>query len=191
MTKMRFFLIALFPFLAACAKDEVRSYRVAKEAPEAEAPAFAGEEAPSSAAASKDLHWDAPPPGWQEAPAGGMRAASFRVPGPDGEADMSVVVLPGDAGGDLANVNRWRGQIGLEPLDEQALAAQSVRLNTPVGQALLVDFTGGQNKTGLLAAILAHEGKTWFLKMTGPASTVARARPAFEKFLKGLHHGAH
>jgi hypothetical protein len=43
-----------------------------------------------------------------------MRVASFRVTGKDGkQADVSVIPLPGLAGSDLDNVNRWRGQVGL------------------------------------------------------------------------------
>ncbi len=52
------------------------------------------------------------PPGWQEKPLSPMRLASFKATSPDGkETDVSVVSLPGIAGGDLANVNRWRGQV--------------------------------------------------------------------------------
>ena len=48
-----------------------------------------------------------------------MRLASFKAIAPNGkETDISVVSLPGIAGGDLANVNRWRGQVQLEPIDE-------------------------------------------------------------------------
>ena len=42
---------------------------------------------------------------------------------------MSVVSLPGMAGGDLANVNRWRDQMKLAPIDEDTLrkSAEHIR----------------------------------------------------------------
>ena len=45
------------------------------------------------------------------------------------QADVSVVSLSGMAGGDLANVNRWRDQVKLGPIDEATLAksAEHVR----------------------------------------------------------------
>ena len=46
---------------------------------------------------------------------------SFRVKGKIGTSDVSVVRLSGEAGGDLGNVNRWRGQINLEPISEPDL----------------------------------------------------------------------
>ena len=68
------------------------------------------------------LKW-ALPKGWTETPGSGMRYATLTPPGA-GKVEMSVVVLPGAAGGELANVNRWRGQIGLPPLDEAALGSR-------------------------------------------------------------------
>jgi hypothetical protein len=38
------------------------------------------------------------------------------VSDPDGKAEVTVSAFPGDTGGLLANLNRWRGQIGLEPV---------------------------------------------------------------------------
>jgi hypothetical protein len=61
------------------------------------------------------------PAGWQEKPLSPMRLASFKAIGPNGkEADISVVSLPGIAGGLLANVNRWRGQVQLAPSERAA-----------------------------------------------------------------------
>ena len=51
-----------------------------------------------------------------------MRVVGFRVGGDPG-AECTLAVFAGDAGGLLANVNRWRSQMGLEPIDEAALAA--------------------------------------------------------------------
>lgn len=52
-----------------------------------------------------------------------MRVASFKVQNDAGQqADVSVIPLPGRAGGDESNVNRWRGQVGLGDLSAEELA---------------------------------------------------------------------
>ena len=114
---------------AGCGRDEVAHYRVPKADPTASsAPGAAGGMAPGSAAAlppppdvsaTGSLQW-ALPKGWTESrSAGGMRYATLKASAP-GKLDVSVTVFPGPAGGELANVNRWRNQIGLAPPEEPA-----------------------------------------------------------------------
>jgi hypothetical protein len=104
-----------------------------------------------------------------------------------GAVDASVVVLPGPAGGELANVNRWRGQIGLEPLDEAALAAARKTLTTKAGPLKVYDFTsGGASGKRLVAGLTEIEGNTWFVKLTGDAGAVGAARDDFMKLLGSL-----
>ncbi|HVE14188.1 MAG TPA: hypothetical protein VNI01_12385 [Elusimicrobiota bacterium] len=190
----RAFLAAFLLLAAACRKEEeIQVYRLAK--PAAEAPAglpaghpAVGAQAPVPAvspAGELALHWKTPA-GWAELPGSGMRAASFQVPG---GAELSVVTFPGDAGGVLANVNRWRGQFGLAPLPEAELPARSSRVASPAGEAVAVDFPGEGASAGkrLLAAMLPFRGASWFFKLTGPEAAVAAAKPAFTAFLGSLH----
>ena len=131
------------------------------------------------------------PTGWNEVAPGQMRAASFRVPGKDGkQADVSVIPLPGLAGSDLDNVNRWRGQVGLPGISEAELAklAQPVEI---AGQSASLYEQAGSNagpgeKSRILAAITRRDGKAWFFKMTGDAGLVAEQKPAFIEFLKSV-----
>src|SRR4029078_826042 len=76
---------------------------------------------PGVEAASGKPTWEVPN-GWQEQAPSSMRVATFHVTG-DGaaKADMAVTKLAGTAGGNLGNVNRWRSQLGLEPVDEAGL----------------------------------------------------------------------
>jgi hypothetical protein len=131
------------------------------------------------------------PGDWQETPPGEMRAASFRVAGKDGkQADVSVVPLPGLAGSDLDNVNRWRGQVGLPGVSEAELAklAQPVEV---AGQSASLYEQAGANpgsgeKTRILAAITRRDGVAWFFKMTGDDDLVGQQKPAFIEFLKSV-----
>lgn len=132
------------------------------------------------------LKWTLPK-GWTEGEAGGMRYATLK-PSVPGKVEATVVVLPGPAGGELSNVNRWRGQIGLGPLDEKALAPQRKTVNSKAGAISVFDFTSeGQAKSRMVAGLLSTpDGNTWFLKLTGDAEPVAKAKPDFMRFLGSL-----
>jgi hypothetical protein len=150
-------------------------------------PGMAGDvPAPPAPTGADALRWKLPA-GWGESFPGGMRFATFKVPGA-GKIDGSVVTLPGDAGGELPNVNRWRGQIGLGPTDAAGLAAARTAVKSRVGVVNVYDFTSeGSKKSRLIAAILMVEGSSWFIKLTGDAEPVTAARPAFLKLLESLH----
>jgi len=184
---------------AGCGQNDVQVYRVAKESPEVAATqsapvAMAAAGQPAAGDPSPELQWKTPA-GWEEVPPGEMRVASFRVPGKGGKtADVSVIPLPGMAGGDLGNVNRWRGQVGLAPVtaDELPKLAQKVEIAGQAGQ--LYDQAGSNpssgDKTRILAAITRHADTAWFFKMTGDDELVAQQKPAFIGFLKSLKFNA-
>jgi len=124
-----------------------------------------------------------------------MRAASFRVAGKDGkQADVSVIPLPGLAGSDLANVNRWRGQVGLPGVSETELAKLAQPVEIAGQSASLYDQAGTNVSSGeisrILAAILRRDGTAWFFKMTGEDAVVAEQKPAFVEFLKSVNFPA-
>jgi hypothetical protein len=119
-----------------------------------------------------------------------MRYATLKAP-VDGRIDVSVTVLPGEAGGELANVNRWRGQIGLPAMDAAALAAARAPLRTKVGTVSIYDFTNdGSAKSRVVAGLTVVDGNTWFVKMTGDAAAVAAARPDFLRIVESLRRDA-
>lgn len=186
--------LVLAATLAGCGRNGIEVYRTAKEPAtaqdQAQTPAGLPAGHPDPANPTPTLEWKLPS-GWQEAPAGEMRVASFRVPGKDGkQADVSVIPLPGMAGGDLGNVNRWRGQVGLSAVTEDDLA----KLGQPVqmdGQTAQLYDQGGQTpgsseKARILAALLRRNGVAWFFKMTGDDELVAQQKPAFVAFLESV-----
>ena len=59
-----------------------------------------------------------------------------------------------DVGGLLANVNRWRDQLGLPRLLAPALASETQSLDLSEGKATLVDFSGTDAKTGQPARLV-------------------------------------
>ena len=155
------------------------------KAPVEAAPASAPATAPAAVESGKPkVRWNVPA-SWKEVPAASMRYASFSVAGAKGDtADVSVIVLPGQAGGDLENVNRWRGQIGLAPVDDAALKALLLPVKAKDGDIQLADMTGP--KARVLAAWTRNEGSTWFFKMNGPDALVAAEKEKFIKFLQSV-----
>jgi hypothetical protein len=201
--------VGLLGLTLGCNSDQIAHYRVPKEAPAAPStprpampPMPMGEKTgapdpgeartptvPAPAVPQGALKWSLPK-GWSDAPGGGtMRFATLKAPYP-GKLEATVVVLPGPAGGELANVNRWRGQIGLPALaDEASLAKSRTVLKTRAGALNVYDFTSeGQSRSRLVAGYIATpDGNTWFLKLTGDADAVAKAKPEFMTILGSLH----
>jgi hypothetical protein len=184
--------------LSSCSRDEVTHFRVAKAAPAggggvgtapahqrpAPPPGMAGDVAPPPAP-DHGLRWTLPK-GWtEERGSGGMRYATLKAP-VGGTIDASVVVLSGQAGGELMNVNRWRGQISLEAIDEAQLAAARKAVASKAGPLKVYDFTSQAKGKRLVAGILEAGDSTWFVKVTGDAAAVTAAHADFLSLLGSL-----
>lgn len=178
--------ILLSVLLAACSREDVKVYSVPKETAGAAAGMPAGHP-PTSAEFPKIKH--ATPDGWTATPGGAMRVASFGINKDGKTADVSVIPLPGSAGGDSANVNRWRGQIGLGQLAPEALKQTAAAVAVGAAPAELYDLVG-TNSAGdparILGVILPRDGTAWFFKMTGDEAVVTSQKPAFIEFLKSV-----
>ncbi|MBV9079599.1 MAG: hypothetical protein JO102_00605 [Elusimicrobia bacterium] len=174
-------LLAAPCFLStSCRKDDIEVLRVPKEA----APALPAA-LQSGGGDRAGVHWKAPA-GWKENPPSQMRAGSFTASANGQPIDISVVALAGDAGGELANVNRWRGQLSLPPVDEAALKDIARPATAGPHKITLVEFSSEDGARRLLAAILARPDKTWFFKATGDTGAVKSIKPAFLNFVGGV-----
>jgi hypothetical protein len=167
--------------IAGCGHDDVKVYKVDANdtvvAPPPAAPAAtampssmpAGLPAPDNSGLPKLKY--ALPDGWKEKPLTQLRVASFEVSENGMAADVSVIPLGGSAGGDTANVNRWRGQVGQAPLDENTLgkSAETVQI---AGQAgALYDLAGTTPGSGdperILGATLHSDDTVWYFQNDG------------------------
>lgn len=170
------------------APEATAAAKTAAPAAPAPAPAAPAMQAPASmkaeAAGFSAPKWAALPAGWSVGPENAMRKGTFIVPGPDGsKAELAVTVFPGSVGGLTANVNRWRGQIGLPPADEASIraSAQEAKVGPDSGMRFIMKSGDGAKATD--AVMVPKGGSTWFLKLSGDAKAVESAGSAFVKFI--------
>ena len=148
--------------------------------------ALAEETGKSDATDSGDAAKWNPPASWREKKPGPMVLKAFTVG--DGAAAVTISAFPGTVGGTLANVNRWRGQIGLAPVGESDLGTMTQTINASGEKATAVDLAGTDMETGhaarLVAVIVPHGGQTWFYKLMGDGTTVGKEKDEFLKFVE-------
>jgi hypothetical protein len=155
-------------------------------------PPPAPKERPKGAAAPEPSLKYTRPEGWVEAPdlAGGFirMAAAFRATDGGKSAEVTVTPLGGDAGGLLPNVNRWRDQVKLGPIDEGQLRKDVRNVEVAGRPASYLDLLGpeGPGRERMLVVVVPRGGQTWFFKMRGPAELVAKQQAAFEAFMKSV-----
>ncbi len=133
-------------------------------------------------AGGSDLKWTAPE-SWTPKAGSAMRKGSYAVKGDGAEADFSITAFPGDTGGLHANLNRWRGQVGLPNASPAELDASIQHLDGLGGMHFDVVDLIGPSGTRMLGAITSYNGNSWFFKLMGPDALVAGEKQAFIEFL--------
>jgi hypothetical protein len=210
-------LLVLAPLaLAACREPKVTSYKTAKETeapaaagmPASHPPVAPGATAPAPATAAPaggamaatavptgtgaSLAWTAPAH-WQSKAGSSMRKGTYAITGEGGAtAELAITAFPGDVGGEVANVNRWRGQVQLTPVSE-AEATKAIQRISANGLAIgVVDLANPSlNPPGrMLGAMVPFDGATWFFKLTGSDALVTKEKGAFLDFVKTLKPAA-
>ena len=171
--------------LTACDQAAVKSYTIPKEQPVAKPEPVAPDPMrplpgmAEQAAATGEFQYTVPA-GWRQIPAINMRKATLQVD----DAELSVLAFPGDVGGELANINRWREQIGLAAIEESALASITKALNISQHPARYVDLIGPEKS--IKGAILPFHGNTWFFKLIGPSDSVQANEAGLLEFLDSV-----
>jgi len=149
--------------------------------------------APTAPEAPPALQWTTPD-GWTEQPGGGLRLAAFTVKR-DGREGLCTLIALGDAAGSLTeNVQRWLGQVGVEPppAELSAFVGDLPPLVAEGGrQGVWIDlgrFTAhlGPEAPSILAAVFEQPRQTLFLKLTGPRALLAAEEDAFSALCRSL-----
>jgi hypothetical protein len=123
------------------------------------------------------------PAGWKaEAQPRPMSVASFTVTEGGAEAVVTLTPLAGPPQV-LGNINRWRGQVGLDPLERlEAEPPAPITVAGDAGHYVNLDGPAGQ----MLGVIAPRGDQTWFFKMTGPGALLAAQEAAFKSFVGSI-----
>ena len=176
--------------LTACEQQSAQSYTIPKEkslatsAPqtnETEMQVLPGMQ--SFADSASGITYQTPE-SWNEYPPSSIRKANFKINNASGTAEVSITVFPGDVGGTLANINRWRQQIELNSIDESKLNETITPVVISNHQGYLTKLEG--NTQSILGGILPFHGSTWFIKMKGDILAVDEEVETFKGFLSSI-----
>lgn len=127
------------------------------------------------------------PQGWTESPATGMRRASFEAKAGDALGDVSLVELTGQGGGMVANVNRWREQLGLPALDEAAVNSEATADRGALGELKVFTIVNPKKaERAIMAAMARHGDVTIFVKLTASSAAIPLLETGFLEFARGL-----
>lgn len=135
--------------------------------------------APSAPPASAGLKYDVPE-GWT-ATTKPLASVAFTKADGDKSVELTVIRL-GGGGAFAANVNRWRGQVGLPSVDEKEIESETIDVGGAPSK--FVDLRG--DSKALLAVIVPQDGVQWFVKMMGDKDLTVSQRDAFLKFARSL-----
>jgi hypothetical protein len=165
-----------------CEKETVRSEDAKKSDPPARKSDPAARVSVSAPATAHGSAADAEagpipwlvPSNWERVPGEkAMRMATFRRPNVPNE-EIVVSQFAGTVGGVLANVNRWRQQVGLPAITEAELATETRPFDNGKMKGHTMRLHG--EKQHMLAAIISdpENDRTWFVKaMTTPTGADA------------------
>lgn len=138
----------------------------------------------------RNYKWETPS-SWEEKEGNSIRIGSFLVKGQGqflkNKADASIVVLGGSAGGTLSNINRWRGQISLSPIDDTKLTKSLQKFKGKLGDFNYTFIINKKMNKGILASIFSHNGNTVFVKMSGSALMLKSEEKRFIEFSRNIY----
>ena len=178
MLKLIIHITILVLSLSSCDREYIRVYKIPKPTEMIE------EKMPKTVQVSNQINltWNKPF-GWEEVAGHSMRLASFNVPYTEGYADLSITSFPGKSGGVAANVNRWLGQIGMEPLDSKSInKIQNLKFGR-LGSYKYFKLMGNiDTESAILASIFEIQDNTLFVKCLIPVRFADEIESDFIKF---------
>lgn len=174
----------------SCKRDEIVTYTIPKEervvrvdgSPDGVMPVSVG---------PVQLKWTVPQ-SWVREADRPMREATWTIRGASAPVEVILSRWEGGAGRPLENVNRWRGQIGLDPVDGAFLLEARMMVESKAGPvqvwvlpdpALEVDVA---SDTTMIAAMLDLPDASWFVRMTGQTAAVLSLREELVTFVSSL-----
>jgi hypothetical protein len=108
----------------------------------------------------------------------------------DQSAQITITPLSAQSGSLLANVNRWRGQIGLPEIGEMQLQRDLLETEVAGKRCPYADLLGPASavphRLRLLAVVAKYGERIWYFKMVGNPELVEQQKSNFEAFLRSI-----
>ena len=181
---IKWITLLLVVFLLSCEKSGIMTYKVPKQTVTVAQLSVQG--------SYKMLVWSVPE-AWIEQDLTSFRLSSYQVSTQsNGIGDFSVVKFPGDAGGILANVNRWRGQLGLSSISVDDLASLFVRVEHPFLSITFLELhrvnkmLSSDDIESMYVGFFMYDNESYFFKLTGSKTLLQLNRESFITILKSI-----
>lgn len=109
--------------------------------------------------------------------------AAFKVTDGEQRVDITVNSMPG-GGTSLMNVNRWRDQVGLGPIESDQIDQSAEDIEVDGTASKYLEIVGPVESIFIATAVRGRE--TWYLKLKGTNELASREKEHFQKFLKSI-----
>jgi len=179
-------LFSFFLFYFSCDSDNhIRTYQIRKKIPINQGPIHLE----TKNIKSSGFIWETPNSWVPNNNSSSMRIASYNVPFSKGVGDLSVMILNGKGGGIAANVNRWRGQIGMEPIMDKDIIKKAKLGESQLGSYFLFELMSqDKNDLSILAAIIPLSDNTLFIKLTIHKDGIKELKKEFNTFCSSFNY---
>ena len=168
------------------------------------ATAISNQQSNASQGGAGELRFKAPD-GWTtEKPSSSMRVAQYKLPKAEGDNDDASLVLyyfgANQGGTPQANIDRWIGQMQQADGSDSKSKAKTETLTVNGLKVTTVDVTGtytaemapgsktfhNDNDYRLRGAVIETPKGNYFVKLAGPAKTIARWDQSYNDYIKSF-----
>ena len=166
-------------FISCNSDDHIRTYRLPKNV-------MQKENSKTNIDTDFKMDWERPDQ-WKEVEGHSMRLASFSAPFSGGIGDVSITTFGGASGGIAPNVNRWLGQVGLDPRSPAEITEMAIKKVGKLGNySYFKLINDGDRESAILASIFLLEDRTVFVKLSSTLMGIKEIESDFVRFCNSL-----
>lgn len=114
------------------------------------------------------------------------RYTTFMAEDEDGPVEVAVTRFPGDVGGMLANVNRWRGQVGRSPVTQQQVTELVELFDLDGFEGYQLHIEGVDRDIVVSAVFEPAANRTWFVRVLAQPAVAHRVAPQVFEFAQSF-----
>ncbi|MDG2382947.1 MAG: hypothetical protein P8N76_14860 [Pirellulaceae bacterium] len=136
------------------------------------------------AISANGMNYDVPV-GWKSGPQRPMRLATFLVNNGGGKVEITLSRLGVNPGSMLANVNRWRAQVGLNEIDQAKLDQETQTLQVDGASCSYFELNSDSGQA-VDVVVVKRPDSTLFIKMMGDRDLASKERTKFKQFAESF-----